>query len=245
MLERMLPDGELHAGIYMQGFRFFEALNMLGYLFAGLLLPMFSRLLKKKEDVGPLAFMAFRLVLAGSIAVAVMGSMEARWIMDLRYSEHTDRSAPAFALLIWCFVAVSSTYIFGTLLTAAGRLRDLNRMAMVGALLNIGLNLVLIPRMQAEGAAWASLVTQWLTALIQVYLAMRLLRVADLFSVIYRLIPYAIGLAGGWYLLDLLIEVPLRMMIIYAIFSFLWAILTGLIGPKQLLHVFARRSHDS
>ena len=101
------------------------------------------------------------------------------------------------------------------------------------------------PRMQAEGAAWASLVTQWLTALIQLYLAMRLLRMADLLSVIYRLIPYVIGLAGGWYLLDLLIEVPLQMVIIYAIFSFLWAIFTGLIGPKQLLHVIARRTNDN
>ena len=35
MLERLLPDGARQAGLYAQGFRFVEALNMLGYLFAG------------------------------------------------------------------------------------------------------------------------------------------------------------------------------------------------------------------
>lgn len=48
MLERMLPHGKKEAAAYARGFRFFEALNMVGYLFAGLLLPIFSRLLKKK-----------------------------------------------------------------------------------------------------------------------------------------------------------------------------------------------------
>ena len=84
--------------------------------------------------------------------------------------------APVFALLIGCFVAVCTTYVFGTLLTAGGNLRQLNWMAAGGALLNIGLNLVLIPRAQAEGAAWASLVTQVLTAVVQLVLAAMLFK---------------------------------------------------------------------
>jgi hypothetical protein len=60
MLERMLPDGALQAGIYQQGFRFFEAFNMLGYLMAGLLLPMFSRMIKRGDDVAPLTGLAIR-----------------------------------------------------------------------------------------------------------------------------------------------------------------------------------------
>ena len=97
MLERMLPDGAFHAGVYAQGFRFFEALNMLGYLFAGLLLPMFSRMLKEGNDVGPLAGLAFRLMLGGALVVAVVAGLEAQAVMDLRYSEATELSAPAFA----------------------------------------------------------------------------------------------------------------------------------------------------
>jgi len=171
MLERMLPDGPLQAGIYAQAFRFFEALNMLGFLMAGLLLPLFSRMLKERGPVAPLAGTAFRLVWAGTLPVAVLGGLYAREVMDLRYTEHTGASAPVFAVLMGCFVAVCTTYVFGTLLTASGDLRLLNWMAAGGMVLNIGLNLVLIPRYQVLGAAWASLITQVATAIAQLLLS--------------------------------------------------------------------------
>ena len=44
MLERMIDDNAMQAGIYAQAYRFFEASNMLAYLFAALLLPIFSRM---------------------------------------------------------------------------------------------------------------------------------------------------------------------------------------------------------
>ena len=70
-----------------------------------------------------------------------------------------------------CFVAISTSYIFGTLLTANGNLRELNLMAASGILINITMNLFLIPRFQAAGSAVSSLITQFLTAFIQVLIA--------------------------------------------------------------------------
>ena len=176
MIERLLPDGPLQAGIYAQGFRFFEAFNMLGFLLAGLLLPMFSRMLKMGSDIRPLTSLATRLVIAGTIVVAVLGCFYAKPIMDLRYTEHTEESAAAFAVMIWSFVAVCITYVYGTLLTASGDLRTLNWMAAGGMVLNIVLNLILIPRYQAFGAACAGLTTQALTALAQVVMATKKFR---------------------------------------------------------------------
>ncbi|MBK8341324.1 MAG: polysaccharide biosynthesis C-terminal domain-containing protein [Flavobacteriales bacterium] len=173
MLERLLPDGALQAGIYAQAFRFFEACNMFGYLLAGLLLPMFSRLIKSGGAVASLAGMAFRLVWVGTLLAAVIGSVFAHEIMAWRYSEHVEVSAPVFAVLMSCFVAVCTTYVFGTLLTASGDLRTLNILAACGMVLNILLNLVLIPKYQALGAACASLITQVLMAAAQATLAAR------------------------------------------------------------------------
>jgi len=239
MLERLLPDGAMQAGIYAQGFRFFEALNMLGYLFAGLLLPMFSRMLKHKEEVAPLVSLAFRLVLAGALAVAFFGSLHARAIMDLRYGEHTALSAPVFAVLIWCFVAVCTTYVFGTLLTAGGRLRWLNWMAAGGALLNIGLNLLLIPRFQAEGAAWASLVTQGITAAVQLVLASRMYGLKAVNVLVLRASLYALGLV--------LMLLPLQQLdaglgvrsALFASLALGWALLSGMVSLRGLRSVLA------
>src|ERR1019366_9241981 len=63
MLERMLPDGAKQVGIYAHGFRLLDAANMIGFLFAGLLLPIFSRMLKYKESVEALVKLSFLLLI--------------------------------------------------------------------------------------------------------------------------------------------------------------------------------------
>ncbi|MCB0770991.1 MAG: polysaccharide biosynthesis C-terminal domain-containing protein [Flavobacteriales bacterium] len=248
MLERMLPDGPVQAGIYAQAFRFFEAFNMLGYLMAGLLLPMFSRMLGERakgqdrpDELRTLVVLAMRLVLTGTMAVAVFGVAHAQEVMDLRYSEHTDRSAPVFALLIGCFVAVCTTYVFGTLLTAGGDLRQLNWMAAGGAVLNIGLNLLLIPRAQAEGAAWASLITQVATAIAQLGLAVLLYKVALPWSLWAKAVAYgavlvALALALGHTALDLV-----QQLIVFGLGTAFCAWATGMIDPKAIRAALALR----
>ncbi|MCI1753612.1 MAG: oligosaccharide flippase family protein [Flavobacteriales bacterium] len=244
MLERMLPDGDLQAGIYAQGFRFFEAFNMLGFLFAGLLLPMYSRMLKEKTDVGPLTGLALRLVLVGTLAIAIIGSFYAKEVMDLRYHEHTAESAPAFAVLIWCFVGVCITYIFGTLITASGDLRTLNKLAAGGMVLNIGLNLVLIPKGHALGAAWASLITQGLMAVAQMVVAAKRYSLRPAVTQVLALAAFiSVLLLLAWWLriegITLLKAAP-----ILAGTALLAALLTGLLPPKAIrnaIHLPGRR----
>ena len=241
MLERMLPDGALQAGIYAQGFRFFEAFNMLGFLFAGLLLPMYSRMLKEKEDVGPLTGLALRLVLAGSLAVAVIGSFHAKEIMDLRYTEHTELSAPAFAVLIWCFTGVCVSYIFGTLLTASGDLKTLNKLAAGGMVLNLVLLVVLIPKGHALGAAWASLATQMLMALAQMVVAAKRFALRASGRAVWSALLYTallLVLAKGlsWQAIPLRNALPLL-----AFAATACAFLTGLVPVRGLRSVLALR----
>jgi O-antigen/teichoic acid export membrane protein len=204
MLERLLPDGAYQAGVYAQGYRYFEALNMLGYLFAGLLLPMFSRQLKEAVPVGPLAILALRLLLAGGLACAAFVHWFAGDLLALLYTDLDPAAAHTFRLLVYCFVGVTVTYVFGTLLTAAGDLRQLNYVAGFGAILNLLLNLWLIPRWQVEGAAWASLITQWLTAGFQVWLARRSHGIDGLASLALRAMMYLAALLfAGWMMQDM------------------------------------------
>lgn len=239
MLERMLPNGAMEAGIYAQGFRFFEAFNMLGFLVAGLLLPMFSRMLKQGDAVAPLVLLALRAVLVASIAVAVFASSHAQAIMDLRYSEHTAESAPAFAVLMWCFVAVCTTYIFGTLLTAGGDLRVLNMMAATGAVVNIGLNMLLIPLWKAEGAAWASLFTQVATAVVQVVLAVRIFKLQPPWALLVKVSGYALALVGLVQLMVLLGLPLFSAFLLYGLAVPLLAIVFRMVRKDELLGLTA------
>lgn len=241
MLERMLPDGAEQAGIYAQGFRFFEALNMVAYLFAVLLLPMFAKAIKEKSDVGPLVGLSFKMIMAGAIVLAIAASGYSQEIMDLRYGQHTEASAPAFTALLWCFVSICVTYIFGTLLTANGSLRALNTIAAFGVVLNIGLNLVLIPKYQAFGSAMASLLTQALTAAAQAILALRLFNLK---------LPWKPALAFSFFLMGTLLVAfiaqqkmtnPWLGFATVLLGGTLWAFLTRLLDLKGMLAILASR----
>ena len=211
-----------------------EAFNMLGFLFAGLLLPMFSRMLRQGDDVAPLTGLAFRLILSGSIAVAVVCSLEARTVMDLRYSAHTADSSGAFSVLVWCFVGVCTTYIFGTLLSAGVELRMLNWMAAGGMVLNIGLNIVLIPKWHALGAAWASLITQGLTALVQLGMATKRYRLGSGLKEGLRIVGFAALVLGAVLALQQVGLPPLpRLAAMFAAAGVL-AMATGMASPKML-----------
>lgn len=171
MLERLLPDGKVQAGIYAQAYRISDACCMFALLFANLLLPMFSRMIKQRENVAGLLRLSTVAMAVPVVAGAAACVFYRHPIMDLLYSSHVAESAPIFALLISGFVAISMVYIYGTLLTANGSLRQLNIVAFCGMVFNIAMNFVLIPRYGALGAAIVSLATQSLTAFAQIAIA--------------------------------------------------------------------------
>jgi O-antigen/teichoic acid export membrane protein len=94
--------------------------------------------------------------------------------MNLMYHHQVEFSAPVFGVLILALIPISSSYIFGTLLTANGSLKYLNIMALSGMVVNVSLNLILIPKYQAYGSAIASIFTQAVVALIQIVLSYKL-----------------------------------------------------------------------
>lgn len=171
MLERLLPDGKVQAGIYAQAFRISDACCMFALLFANLLLPMFSRMIKQHDDITGLVRVSTILMTVPVVGGAITCIFYREHIMNLMYYDYVTESAPIFALLISGFVFISLTYIYGTLLTANGSLRKLNIVASGGMLFNIVANLILIPRYQALGSAVVSLATQSLTAIAQIIIA--------------------------------------------------------------------------
>lgn len=172
LLERMA--GAAHADVYASAFRLLEACNMFGYLFASLLLPMFARLLKGKESVRPLTSMSFKLIWAGSVTLAAAIFFAREDLLRLMMPERaTEYRFEVLGVLIWAFVPVSVTYIFSTLLTARERMMRMNRFFIVGIVLDLGLNLLLIPQWQAVGSAVAALVTQLFIASAMIWLCVR------------------------------------------------------------------------
>jgi len=199
MIERLLVDGNYQAGVYAQAYRLLEGFNMFGYLFAGLLLPIFSRMIKQNESIDKLLRTSFNLIFIPSIAIAFISFLFSYEIMDLLYIENIELSAEIYGILMFSFIAIALSYIYGTLLTANGSLRELNFISALGLLLNLLMNLWLIPLQGAIGAAIATLLTQVLVILSQILFVRKIFELkVRLGFLLKNSIVILIIVLGGW-----------------------------------------------
>ena len=190
LLRSLASDAD--AGIYAGAFRLLDALTMVCYLVSVPLLPVFSKIFadmgrrqpacdttqppshsatQPLQDALRLVFWPMMLFTVGA---ATACALWAEPLMALLYPGHSEPYVPVFRIVIFGLVPIGLTYIFGTLLTADGRLRQLNLFATASLVLNIVVNLLLIPRLGAVGSAWASLTAQGFMALAQFLLSVRL-----------------------------------------------------------------------
>jgi O-antigen/teichoic acid export membrane protein len=193
LIERLLPDGKAQAGMYAAAYRLYEAANIIGFLFAGLLLPMFAKRLKAKESVNDLLKLSSDWIWAGSIAGAMTILPFRQEIMTLLYPNCSASAGDILGFLMFAFVGTAlGSYIYGALLTAGGFLMELSRTFLIICILNIVLNLILIPMYQGVGAAIVACATQMGALIAQIVLAKRLLKLSVDYKHFVKYILYAI-----------------------------------------------------
>jgi O-antigen/teichoic acid export membrane protein len=225
-----------------------DAANMIAYLLAAILLPMFARMIKHKENVEELVKISSMLLLAPAVVVASVCFFYSHEVMFMLYADlfkkHPDylvEAAAIFRVLMLCFAAFASTYIFGTLLTANGSLRQLNIMALCGIILNISLNWFLIPNHYAYGSAVASLITQFVLAGVQVIMAVYIFKMRINYSLLIRFALFAGAVGVLTYYSRLLTGQWIFNMGIALAGSGILVFATGLVNIKQVLGLMANR----
>jgi O-antigen/teichoic acid export membrane protein len=160
LLRQLLVDGDIQNGIYASSYRLLEAANMMASLVAMLLLPIFSKMIARKENLNPLIQFSTGLMIIPAFSFCLIAYFYQEPIIHLLNHQSTSYSAWVFGLVILCFFPLSLMYIYGTLLTANGSFKILNSLAGIALLLNLSLNFWLIPEYKAYGAAIAALSTQ-------------------------------------------------------------------------------------
>jgi O-antigen/teichoic acid export membrane protein len=242
MLDVMLVDGEYQSAVYAQAYRLMDGANQFGVLFAGLLLPMFAYMVKKKQDLSQLLKLSFSLIFIPSVVLAIVSWSSSDDIIKLLYHE-VGESVRVLPILMLCFVAISSTYIFGTLLTANDNLKQLNTLAIIGLLLNLVLNFVLIPEFKAYGSAVASLITQFVVVVAQVFIVKRVFSFSFNLKYILVLVIILGSLLGvDYFLKDLSLVVQILVLSIQALFL---AFVFQIISLKNIKNLLLKRSTTS
>jgi PST family polysaccharide transporter len=122
---------------------------------------------------------AFRyfMVLAGALCVAM--TIGARLIVHFLYGSQFLPAAPLLAVLIWSEIPVFFAAVVVNALIAKNQQRLLPIPTLVGAAVNVALNLVLIPRYGAIGSAYATVISYtlaWMVVLLFSYHARPVMR---------------------------------------------------------------------
>jgi O-antigen/teichoic acid export membrane protein len=196
MIERILPDGKTQAGIYAASFRLLDAVNMFGYLFATLLLPMFSKMLREKTAVNGLLKFSSELMFVGSTIVAVGCFFFQKPIMQLLYPDATLYWCKIFGWLMLSFIPISGMYIFGTLLLASGELKLLNIITLIGAVINLLINFYLLQSIGLMGAVVSSIITNSVVCLLMIYYSNKMANLKYGFSE-FMTILFSLGVILG------------------------------------------------
>ncbi len=238
MIERMLPDGAKQAGIYAQSYRILDAVSMFAYLFATLLLPMFAKTLKDQAPLGKFTKFSFLLLLSPVLVFVIGCCTYSTELMDLMYEESIDTSAKIFQVLIIGFIPISSSYIFGTLLTANNSMKVMNLMAAAGMICNIGFNAIFIPRYGAWGAAVVSVITQFFTGIIQIILSLKYFKFHIPYKDIAKMTVFIlINLLLFYFLKGVISENWIYNVLILCVIGFAVAFVIQLIKIKDILYV--------
>lgn len=165
LLNTLLPEGSDETGVYASGFRLLDAATQFGFLVATLLLPLFSKAIKQRVSVAPLVKLGTLLVLVASISLALFTFYFRIDITNIMYHTFDERYSNVLSILMFAFIPLASIYVYGTLLTANGNLKQLNQIAILGIVTNLVCNFWLIPREGAIGAAKSALITQVVVAI--------------------------------------------------------------------------------
>ncbi len=205
MIERMSADGKAQGSIWAAAFRLLDMANILGLMFATMLLPLFGKMLAQKTDVQPIVKLCVNMMLPFSVMVAVAALFFGGDIMYLLYHKNELYATQAlnyqfvFSCLMLSFPGWCLMYVYSTLLTANGSMKVLNIIAFCGVVFNLSLNYYLVPHYKALGGAVTSLLTQTGLAFVFMIFAIRIFKLPLNFRWALAHVGYGLLVAGLGY----------------------------------------------
>jgi O-antigen/teichoic acid export membrane protein len=166
-------QGDVAAGHYGAAYKLWEALGMVPSSLLDAMFPEMARIAGQREGLNHLRALLRRsgpLLAIGGLLLSAAGTALAGRLMPLVFggAETQSESVAAFRLLVWAIPAMFLYLLSGHTLYALGRQRRVTWSMLVVALVNVGLNVLIIPRWSVLGVTGVALFTAWLLCAILV-----------------------------------------------------------------------------
>ncbi len=164
-------DGEKTVGYYNAAYRLIEAPLLISESLIIALFPAVSRLYQEESETLKTLFSeSFYKSLAFGLSVACVTAFLSKDLILFLYGPEYVQSGQVLPILIFGLVFIMPASICGTTLRSTDRQTIGMFVGGGGVVLNIMLNLILIPKYSLIGAAWATLATEVIVAGIYIQL---------------------------------------------------------------------------
>lgn len=172
-----LLSGSYQTGIYSASFRIHLVLTNFPLAVFSAVLPAMASSGEDREPVKRLFRKSAGLMVVISVPLAIVLFVLSRELIGLLYGEQYQLSAENLRILAWSLIPLFLGMAFShVMLSQKSLVRRLPAVAAAGMIINIGVNLVLIPRMESLGAAVSTLITE---AALAVFYALGVWRFLD------------------------------------------------------------------
>jgi len=153
-------------GNYVASVNLTEVFGLLPVALMSSAYPILCKVSHRHEDFVKYLGFCYRSLISAVFGVCLAISFAAVPIVRLIYGRDFSGSAPILAVLIWSEVFVFFGVIISNAVIALGFQRYMAVITAAGAVLNVGLNLLLIPKWGGLGAAWATNLSYALTGML-------------------------------------------------------------------------------
>lgn len=157
MLHGLAGDAEL--GHYVAAVNLVELLGAIPVAFMTSLFPTLSRVAGERQKFQRHVKDGFRYLMAVACGLSLAIAVGSDVVVRLVYGSGFRESSVVLAILVWSELPVFWGIVAANALIAVGLQRFLPIAAIAGAISNLALNALLIPRLGGAGAAWASVIS--------------------------------------------------------------------------------------
>jgi len=148
-------------GWYNASYKIIDALSLIPLSIGMVLFPVMSRYYKEREKYLQILYVKvvyYLFILALPIAVGI--AMTSQRIILFVYGNSFENSAASLQILVWALLFIFVNYIIGSLLNSIDKQILFTYTTGFCAILNVGLNFLLIPKYSYIGAAIATVLTE-------------------------------------------------------------------------------------
>ena len=167
--------GTYATGLYTSAYKLISVLTLFYGIYTAVVFPVMSKLFKQNDELLHISFIkSIKYLSMVTIPIAVGCFFYGGDVITLCFGNQYDGAGDVLKILIWtvCFLFINGAC--SMILNASHKEFAVTKIYLIAALFNAGLNLVLIPHFSVHGASIATVISEILILVLELYAIHRL-----------------------------------------------------------------------